>query len=60
MFILYYAQTKILVALVIQVEKHTCRWSNSCWNIRAGRSDKLTENLVPLISRASIFTDSGR
>jgi len=44
----------------LQVEKLTCRWSNSCWNIRAGRPDKLTENRVPLTSRALIFTDSGR
>lgn len=37
----------------------TCKWSNSCWKTRAGSPDKLTVNLAPVTSRASIFTDSG-
>jgi hypothetical protein len=41
------------------IEEKTCKWSNSCWKTRAGRPDKLTVNLAPLMSLASIFTDSG-
>ena len=40
-------------------EENTSKWSNSCWKTRAGRPDKLTVNLAPLMSLASIFTDSG-
>jgi len=40
--------------------EQTSRWSYSCWKIRAGKRDRLIENLSPVISLASILTDCGR